>query len=129
MNGDEVLQDLLEGSERFKSGNSIHPRVDEARRRQVVKGQKPAACILTCSDSRTPPEILFDQGLGDLFVVRTAGNVADEAALLVGRDLRIDQSANGVEERQRLGRLLEEHDDIGIPARGSGVRRIPSRVG
>ena len=59
----------------------IYPNRSSARRRELSAGQHPAAAVLTCSDSRVPPEILFDRGLGDLFVVRTAGNVVDDSVL------------------------------------------------
>lgn len=77
----QALEILLEGNERFAAGRAIHPRQDTARRAELLGGQKPFAVILCCSDSRVAPEIIFDQGLGDLFVIRTAGNVADTVAL------------------------------------------------
>lgn len=76
-----ALIKLKEGNERYVTGNAGHPRQTRDRRSEVAKGQKPFAVIVTCSDSRVPPEILFDQGLGDLFVIRTAGEVIDDAAL------------------------------------------------
>jgi carbonic anhydrase len=75
------VQKLAEGNQRYVAGQPIHPRQDEARRTEVAAGQKPFAVVVGCSDSRTAPEILFDQGLGDLFVTRLAGNVVDDAAL------------------------------------------------
>jgi carbonic anhydrase len=74
------LQQLIAGNERYAAGQPIHPRQDVARREDVANGQNPIAVIVGCSDSRVPPEIVFDQGLGDLFVVRTAGNVVDDQA-------------------------------------------------
>lgn len=59
----------------------IHTNQDISRRNEVEKGQNPFAVIVGCSDSRIPPEIIFDQGLGDLFVIRTAGHVVDDIAL------------------------------------------------
>lgn len=53
----------------------------EARRKELLAGQSPFATILTCSDSRTPPELIFDQGLGDLFVIRTAGNIVGDIGM------------------------------------------------
>ncbi len=58
-----------------------HPNQDKSRRDEVKTGQKPFAIIVGCSDSRIPPEILFDQGIGDLFVIRLAGNIVDDTAL------------------------------------------------
>jgi carbonic anhydrase len=72
---------LLEGNKRFVSGQMTHLEQDVARRAELASGQKPKAIILSCSDSRVSPEIVFDQGLGEVFVVRTAGEVADPVAL------------------------------------------------
>jgi methyl-accepting chemotaxis protein len=72
----EALQNLQLGNVRFATGKSVHPNLTAERRAEVAKGQNPFATILTCSDSRVPAEAIFDQGLGDLFVVRVAGNVA-----------------------------------------------------
>ena len=74
-------QKLLDANARFVSGQSAHPNQDGKRRAGVAAGQKPFAVVIGCADSRTSPEILFDQGLGDLFVVRLAGNIVDDAAL------------------------------------------------
>jgi methyl-accepting chemotaxis protein len=68
---------LHAGQGRFLAGAPTHPHQDSGRRIEIAAGQAPFATILTCSDSRVSPEIIFDQGLGDLFVVRVAGNVAD----------------------------------------------------
>ncbi len=80
MNPEEAIKKLKEGNARFVSGKSNH-RDLVAQRRALVGGQKPFAIILTCSDSRVAPEHVFDAGLGDLFVVRTAGNIVDAIAL------------------------------------------------
>ncbi|HEY6418625.1 MAG TPA: carbonic anhydrase [Candidatus Binataceae bacterium] len=77
----QALRLLLEGNERFRASKMEHPLQTPARREELVKGQHPLAAILACSDSRTPPEILFDRGLGDLFVARVAGNVADQVVI------------------------------------------------
>lgn len=74
----DALQRLREGHQRFVSNNqSRHATSDRAGRAALVNSQHPFAIILGCSDSRVPPEIVFDQGLGDLFVVRVAGNIAE----------------------------------------------------
>ena len=78
---DAALDRLVQGNRRFVAGQMQHPDQDPGHRLQVSQGQQPFATILTCSDSRLPPEVLFDQGLGDLFVVRVAGNIVDPAAL------------------------------------------------
>lgn len=72
----EALQRLSEGNRRFVSGERERdPQNDHARRRELADGQEPFAIILGCSDSRVPAEIVFDQGLGELFVIRVAGNI------------------------------------------------------
>jgi len=73
----EALSRLIEGNRRFVSGQLRHPHIIEEWRKGLAQGQNPFATILGCSDSRVPPELLFDQGFGDLFVVRVAGNVVD----------------------------------------------------
>ncbi len=70
-----ALATLLEGNARFVTGERLHPHQDADRRTAVAPGQKPFALLFGCSDSRLAAEIIFDQGLGDLFVVRTAGHV------------------------------------------------------
>lgn len=78
---DEALARLAEGNKRFVEMKLTHPDQDAARRTTLAKGQQPFAVVLGCSDSRVPPEVVFDQGLGDLFVIRVAGNVADDIGL------------------------------------------------
>lgn len=72
---------LREGNERFVAGESLHPNQDASRRNSLVEDQHPFAVIFGCSDSRLAAEIIFDLGLGDAFVVRTAGQVIDDAVL------------------------------------------------
>lgn len=74
---DQVLKALRDGNASFVEASAKHPRADAARRGEVASGQHPSATIVACSDSRVSPERVFDQGLGDLFVVRVAGNVCD----------------------------------------------------
>jgi carbonic anhydrase len=77
---EKSLQLLLEGNKRFSSGNL--DKKDYAKERaELTKGQDPYAIILSCSDSRVPPEIIFDESLGKLFIVRVAGNVVDSVTL------------------------------------------------
>jgi carbonic anhydrase len=73
----QALDRLREGNRRFATAHAAHPHAGVAWARQLASGQHPFAVVLTCSDSRVAPELLFDQGLGDLFVVRVAGNVVD----------------------------------------------------
>jgi len=77
----EALSRLMDGNARYADGHPLRPHADLPRRDEVAKGQAPFATILACADSRVPPEVIFDQGLGDLFVVRVAGNVVDDAVL------------------------------------------------
>jgi carbonic anhydrase len=72
---DEALQRLIEGNERFYRGAARPPAVQREVLASLVRGQRPFATILGCSDSRVPPEWIFDAGLGELFVIRVAGNV------------------------------------------------------
>ncbi|MEH2447823.1 MAG: carbonic anhydrase [Nostoc sp.] len=73
---DKALQELLDGNDRFANRKRRNPDQSYSRLVEVAKGQKPFASILGCADSRVPSEIVFDQGLGDLFVCRIAGNIA-----------------------------------------------------
>lgn len=82
MTSEEAFQRLVEGNKRFVSAAMSHPNQTPARRADVTGGQTPFAVILGCADSRIPPEIIFDQGIGDLFVIRVAGNTARESGVL-----------------------------------------------
>ena len=73
-----ALARLTEGNARFVADAITHPAQSAERRREIAAGQHPFAIVLACADSRVPPEILFDQGLGDLFVIRNAGNLLDD---------------------------------------------------
>lgn len=74
LSSDQALEGLMMGNKRFMAGDVLHPRQGADRRKEITEGQTPFAIVLSCSDSRVPPEVIFDQGLGDLFVVRVAGN-------------------------------------------------------
>ena len=78
---DGIIKSLLAGNQRFVAGAATHPDQGGDRRGDVAKAQHPVAAVLSCADSRVPPELVFDQGLGDLFVIRLAGNIPDDAAL------------------------------------------------
>ncbi len=78
---DQALQALVAGNMRYVGTKLTHPTQTVERRMEVAKGQEPFAIIVGCADSRVPPEIVFDRGLGDLFVIRVAGHVLDDAAL------------------------------------------------
>lgn len=78
---DIAYEMLKKGNYRFSTNAMKHPHQDKARRAKLIVAQRPFAIIVTCSDSRIVPEIIFDQGLGDLFVIRNAGNDLDEHVL------------------------------------------------
>ena len=80
---DDELNELLAGNERFVKGHAVNPRQSPADFSKLASGQVPDAVIVGCADSRVPPEILFDQGVGDLFVIRVAGNVVSGAGPIV----------------------------------------------
>ncbi|AZP15509.1 carbonic anhydrase [Streptomyces aquilus] len=78
---DEALRELAAGNRRWRTFREQHPDETPATRQTLVSGQHPFAVVLGCIDSRVPPELVFDQGLGDLMTVRSAGEVLDEAVL------------------------------------------------
>jgi carbonic anhydrase len=78
---DKAIEMLKAGNARHVSGHPTHPHESAARLHEIAQGQKPFAIILGCADSRVPPELVFDAGLGDLFDVRVAGNIVDDAVI------------------------------------------------
>ena len=78
MNAEQALKLLRDGNKRFVNGNRSYPHQNSRRIQDLTQGQYPYATILSCSDSRVPPEHIFDVGLGDLFIVRVAGNICGE---------------------------------------------------
>jgi carbonic anhydrase len=78
---DSPWQKLVDGNLRFVSGRVVHPDQSMARVEETARGQRPFAIVVSCSDSAVPPEVVFDQGLGDLFVIRTAGEVVTDVEL------------------------------------------------
>ena len=78
---DDPLTLLKKGNQRFVLNTPLNARKDSLRLQELIQGQAPQAVIISCSDSRVPPEVIFDQGLGDLFVIRTAGNVMGDYEL------------------------------------------------
>ena len=81
MTPDEALARLRQGNLNFLNDTPVHPPTDRASRLRLAAGQQPFAAYVSCSDSRVPPELLFGRGLGELFIVRNAGNTVDTAAL------------------------------------------------
>ena len=95
-NPDQVLARLLEGNKRFVTGQLIHPGRRPEDFAALAEGQAPVAVIVGCADSRVAPELVFDQGVGDLFVVRVAGNIVSGAGPTVKGSIEF---AVGVLER------------------------------
>ncbi|MEH2128502.1 carbonic anhydrase [Nostoc sp.] len=122
---DKALQELLDGNERFAKRKRRNSDQTYSRLVEVAKGQKPFASILGCADSRVPSEIVFDQGLGDLFVCRIAGNIAttqqigslefgslvlgSKVIMVVGHERcgAVEAAIKGAEVPGRIGSLLE----------------------
>jgi len=77
----EALKKLVDGNERFATGNSTHPNRCDETKNALLRQQKPFVAVLSCSDSRVPVEIIFDAGLGDIFAVRTAGHVLSKEVM------------------------------------------------
>ncbi len=125
MNAELAVERLKTGNERFVNDQWNSDKRFRSDRRALVSGQKPFAIILGCSDSRIPPEIAFDAGLGELFVVRVAGNVANISSVAsaeyavanLGTKLvvvlahmncgAVNAALSGIDAGQNLNRLLE----------------------
>jgi carbonic anhydrase len=129
----EAITRLKEGNQRFVSGvRSIDTIVKQNKRADFVAGQAPFAIILGCSDSRVPAEIIFDQGLGDLFVIRVAGNIVapsqvgsvEFAAELYGTRLVV------VLGHSQCGAVMATIDELEKPSKGtsSNVLSIVNRI-
>ncbi|HEV3256687.1 MAG TPA: carbonic anhydrase [Gemmataceae bacterium] len=100
---DKVLRKLLDGNHRFMKGNTANPRRKPADFAPLAEGQNPMAVIVGCADSRVSPEILFDQGVGDLFVVRVAGNVIRGAGAAIKGSIEYAVAELGVSLVMVLG--------------------------
>ncbi len=74
----KTFHELVNGNKRYMTDTPFHKNENKIRRKELIKGQKPNTIVLTCSDSRVPPEIIFDQGLGEIFTIRVAGNSLDK---------------------------------------------------
>ena len=121
VNGDKALELLLDGNQRFLHQKRKYPDQSLERLRLVAKGQYPFASILGCADSRVPAEIIFDQGLGDLFVVRVAGNVASD--MVIG-SLEYATAILGSQLIVVLG-----HRKCGAVAEALQEQPVPGRIG
>lgn len=112
---DDALHELLAGNERFVTGARVHPHQDAEHRASLANAQRPFAVVFGCSDSRLAAEIIFDRGLGDLFVVRTAGHIVGPEVLasieygvsILGAPLLV------VLGHDSCGAILATHDALG----------------
>ena len=119
----EALDELVAGNERFVNGKSNHPHSGVGRVAETAPHQAPFAAVVGCSDSRVPVELLFDQGIGDIFVIRTAGNNVNSEMVMGSVDYAIEHlgvkvllvlghgSCGGVTGAVTEGE--EEHGNIG----------------
>ena len=110
--GSEVWRELSEGNRRFT-------RKHAEERRELAKGQHPGAVVLTCSDSRVPPELVFDQSLGKLFVIRVAGNTADRLAL--------GSIEYALEHLHSKVLIVLGHDNCGAVKAALGGEKLPTQ--
>lgn len=116
----DVLNLLNEGNSRFVAGNIMAPNRNVARMREVAVGQTPIAAFLGCADSRVPIEIVFDQGFGDIFVTRIAGNVANPE--IIG-SLEFGTSVLGAKVLYVLG-----HTSCGAVAAAARGEEVPGQI-
>lgn len=100
---DALLKNLLEGNKRYMEGKLKHPGRSPKDFQALAEGQKPPVAIVGCADSRVPPEVVFDQGVGDLFVVRVAGNIVAGAGPLVKGSIEFAVGVLGVRLIMVLG--------------------------
>ena len=131
---DEALQRLLKGNQRFVHGTTKNPRRAPADFRALAEGQRPVAVIMGCADSRVPPELLFDQGVGDLFVVRVAGNVVGGGGVFVKGSIEYAVAELGVRLIMVLGhsscgavKAAIKHVDDGDPLPGA-IAELVNRI-
>jgi carbonic anhydrase len=129
----EALERLRDGNRRFVQGvRGQNGSADGARRRQVAEAQSPFAIVLGCSDSRVPAEIVFDQGLGDLFVIRVAGNIVapSQVASVEFAAARYDTRLVVVLGHSSCGAILATLEELERPpaARSRTLRSIVDRV-
>lgn len=134
----EALDMLMAGNERYVAGKSIHPHGDLKRVSETAPHQAPFAGVVGCSDSRVPVELLFDQGIGDIFVIRTAGNNVNSETMMGSVDYAIEHlgvkvllvlghgSCGGV-----TGAISEGHEEHGNIGKLLGTIRndVPQYVG
>ena len=115
-NPQEALERLLAGNQRYAANGSLPVNESSQRRTEVAQGQQPFATIFSCVDSRVPPELVFDRGLGDLFVIRTAGHVIDEAVIpsvLDRHRLRGEEHFLGFVQPDEIGEMDQSGSVVG----------------
>ena len=128
---DEALRFLLDGNERFVTGRVAHPNQDAERRTEAANHQNPFAVLFGCSDSRVAAEIVFDRGIGDLFVVRTAGHLIGEE-VLASIDFAVDVLGTPLvvilshDSCGAVGAALDAHQSAVTPA--GHMRHIVERL-
>lgn len=122
MSAEQALQLLQEGNQRFRKNNPQAKNIDSERRQELLtKGQKPFAVVLGCSDSRIPPEVIFDQALGDIFVIRVAGNVVSA--------IELGSIEYGTEHLQVPLLVLLGHDNCGAVKATVDGGEAPGSIG
>lgn len=135
---EQALKKLLAGNDRYVTGQSMHPRSDAERVSETSSHQSPFAGVVGCSDSRVPVELVFDQGVGDIFVIRTAGNNVNSEMVMGSVDYAIEHlgvkvllvlghgSCGGV-----TGAISEHHEEHGNIGKLLGIIRedVPQYVG
>ncbi len=121
MNAEEILDHLSDGNERFCDGKStLTAKLAEQRLDTAQNGQHPHTVVLTCSDSRVVPELIFDQGIGELFVVRVAGNVAGES--------EVGSVEFAVKKLETPLLIVLGHDDCGAVTAACMSADVPENV-
>ncbi len=131
MTPEVALERLLSGNKRFVQNKLTHPNQTQERMKEVSAGQKPFAAILGCADSRVPAEIVFDQGLGDLFVVRNAGNVVtpEEMGSLEFGALELGVKTILILGHQKCGAVKATIDGNAVPGKiGSIIEAIKPAI-
>jgi carbonic anhydrase len=132
ISANEALARLQEGNRRFAAGTSRQSLTGDARRAELLAGQEPFAIILGCSDSRAPAELVFDQGLGDLFVIRVAGNIVapSQVGSVEFAATRFDTRLVVVLGHTRCGAILATLDELRRPyeEQSPNLRSIVNRV-
>ena len=132
LTANEALQRLKDGNRRFVAELGGSGEISSQRRRALASGQEPFAIILGCSDSRVPAEIIFDQGLGDLFVIRVAGNIVAPSQV---DSIEFSAARHGnrlvvVLGHTQCGAILATIDELSLPLaeQSNNLRSIVSRV-